>query len=786
MKILKRLYLLWFLPLLLYACTPAVQTKYLSTKSSSEHILSKETLLLNSSTPQLPMKQAVVLTDNDDAFESKLDMINRAQSRIDLVYYIYQDDYSSAVLTKALIEAARSGIHVRLLLDYFTNYPRLDYFSMLEHYGNQGIGSLQVRLYNRPTKNIIKDAVYLTLSCNKVMSTPEISDCRKAKFQEIERLFEGEITDPTLPYDYQNISNFNSGWSGMFLSGLYGKNPEVSLIAILEGQEIDLSQNTKKDLGPGEEKKIKGIHMDLAIRAGKVFWQARSSNPEQFQQKVAKLKLELAFALFGGKLNPLYDALRAYLPFGERPDREKFFRDWDYLTEFTHHKLLLVDGKEFQIGGRNIEDSYHMRPSPLVRKYLFMDTDVHAQLQAEEPAMSQTFERIWNFTPMVAGLDDIRQHAPNEFLLAHQEAKETCEPLHPAKDDAKFQACYERAFADAKKLDGRIQELYQNMLAKVEMFRQKYRPSDVTQRGPSFSLDPTAEIYYIENLPFERPEEGQRPFRSYGARNGLEGESGKYIHNLWLTAIRNVCRMSNAQHPQEIIIHNAYLFVPSNMLKLIGDMVDGKMDCRHVHVRIVTNSPETTDLNIINLAARYSSKALLTYYQQYRAPERAATFSYYEYKSPKKDSGQADRSLHSKVMVFGPDMFIGSANADVRSYMMDSNNGVYIQNAPQLVSSYKAWVTDLTNDPKQITNKTGYLAKTTVDQMLAEDTAMITALLKRVAGGGKLERKVSLEDLAKRLARILETIYTLTTSLLEESKPDEEAQREFNALFKVL
>ena len=133
--------------------------------------------------------------------------------------------------------------------------------------------------------------------------------------------------------------------------------------------------------------------MDLAIRAGRVFWEARSSNPEHFQQKVAELKLELAFALFGGKLNPLYDALRAYLPFGERPDREKFFRDWDYLTEFTHHKLLLVDGKEFQIGGRNIEDSYHMSPSPLVRKYLFMDTDVHAELQAEEPAMSQSFER---------------------------------------------------------------------------------------------------------------------------------------------------------------------------------------------------------------------------------------------------------------------------------------------------------------------------------------------------------------------------------------------------------
>jgi hypothetical protein len=304
------------------------------------------------------MKQAVVLTDNDDAFESKLEMINRAQKSIDLVYYIYQDDYSSAVLTQALIESARSGIHVRLLLDYFTNYPRLDYFSMMEHYGNQGIGSLRVRFYNRPTKNIIKDAVYLTLGCGKVMATPELSGCREAKFQEIDRLFEEEGTNLSLPYDYQNISNFNSGGSGMFLSGLYGKNPEVSVIAILEGQEIDLSQFKKKGQEPQEEKKIEGKQMDLAIRAGKVFWEARSSNPEQFQQKVAELKLDMAFALFGEKLNPLYDALGAYLPFGDRPDQDKYFRDWDYLTEFTHHKLLLIDGKEFQIGGRNIEDSY--------------------------------------------------------------------------------------------------------------------------------------------------------------------------------------------------------------------------------------------------------------------------------------------------------------------------------------------------------------------------------------------------------------------------------------------
>ena len=53
-------------------------------------------------------------------------------------------------------------------------------------------------------------------------------------------------------------------------------------------------------------------------------------------------------------------------------------RDWEYLTDYLHHKLLLVDQRHVQLGGRNVEDSYHMRPIPLTTKYVFMDTDLHA------------------------------------------------------------------------------------------------------------------------------------------------------------------------------------------------------------------------------------------------------------------------------------------------------------------------------------------------------------------------------------------------------------------------
>ncbi len=775
----------WLLPLLVVACTSPIKTNYLSADSASGNTISNETVLLNSSTPRLESRQGVVLTDNDDAFESKLAMVARAQKSIDLAYYIFHDDFSSSTLSQALIEAAQRGVHVRMLLDYFTNYERLDYLSMLEEYGNQGAGSLEVRLYNRPTKNIIKDAVFLTMGCGELNPEPDLSACGDAKFTEIDRLFEEEGPKTSAPYDYQNLSNFNSGGSGVFLSGLYGKYPEVSVLAVLEGQNIDLAAFKSKDQAPKKKKKIEGKDIDRALAAGRVFWQARAGNPKRFQQLVARFKLEMAFALYGEKLHPLYDALTAYLPVERRERSQEVLRDWDYITEFTHHKLLLVDDREFQLGGRNIEDSYHVSPTPLVEKYLFMDTDVHVELRAEEPAMGRAFERIWNFTPMVAPLANVREHAPNDFLVAHRRAKAVCKELHPTTDDPEYRACYGREFSATGDLYRRLTKHYEDMRMKADTFRKEYRPPSSTERWPRFAVDPTAEVYYVENLPFERPKPGTVPTRSYGARNGLEGESGKYIHNLWLAAMRNACNLASAENPQRIIFHNAYLFMPSNMLHTVGRMFDGQIDCRHVHLTVVTNSPETTDLNVINLAARYSAKALANYYLTHRDPKRAATFTYYEYASQSKETGKADRSLHSKVMVFGPDIYIGSANADVRSYMMDTNNGVFIRSAPNLVSAYSAWVDELSADPHRITNKTGYLAETTVEELLAKDTAFITARLKRAAGP-ELEAKVSIEDLSERLSRILKAINELTTEILKERKPDGEAQRKFNALFKVL
>ena len=104
----------------------------------------------------------MVIADNDAAFLNKLRLVEQAGQSIDLMYYIYADDYSSSTLSSALIAATGRGVKVRMLVDYQTNYKRLDLFSLLE---KEGGGNLKVRFYNRPTKNIVENAVYMTMGC---------------------------------------------------------------------------------------------------------------------------------------------------------------------------------------------------------------------------------------------------------------------------------------------------------------------------------------------------------------------------------------------------------------------------------------------------------------------------------------------------------------------------------------------------------------------------------------------------------------------------------------------
>ena len=87
------------------------------------------------------------------SFEERLEMIESAKSSIDVEYFIYRADTSGKIFTQALINRAKEGIKVRLLLDYFLikNVITTFHADELAKYG------IEVKYYNpTSTLNLIK------------------------------------------------------------------------------------------------------------------------------------------------------------------------------------------------------------------------------------------------------------------------------------------------------------------------------------------------------------------------------------------------------------------------------------------------------------------------------------------------------------------------------------------------------------------------------------------------------------------------------------------------------
>ena len=108
----------------------------------------KDTALTNKKLQQISsaairakdVQKVDILMDNNEAFDSKLEIIRNAKQTLNLVYFIYATDHSTSHLSKELIKAAKRGVKVQILVDYITNYSNLDFFKMLEREGSQGAG----------------------------------------------------------------------------------------------------------------------------------------------------------------------------------------------------------------------------------------------------------------------------------------------------------------------------------------------------------------------------------------------------------------------------------------------------------------------------------------------------------------------------------------------------------------------------------------------------------------------------------------------------------------------
>ena len=63
--------------------------------------------------------EIVLLNHGLSSLEERLEMIENAQTSIDVEYFIFNLDQSGRMFTQALVEKAKQGVKVRMLLDYF-------------------------------------------------------------------------------------------------------------------------------------------------------------------------------------------------------------------------------------------------------------------------------------------------------------------------------------------------------------------------------------------------------------------------------------------------------------------------------------------------------------------------------------------------------------------------------------------------------------------------------------------------------------------------------------------
>ncbi len=758
----KRTHVVIFYVFFLVICASCASNSYLSDESRGD-AFSDETALRHSSGEALEFSSARVITANDEAFLSKLSMVESARSSIDLAYYIFADDETSSAFASALIDAAQRGARVRMLLDYSSAYANLDFYSMMQAEGSKGSGSFEVRFYNRPTRNIVMDAAYLSLRCSEIGAA---TDCSAAKMAEIAARFDAETIDG-IPAADLGISNLDIYGSGVFLSGLYGKHPELMALAVMQGREFAEGNSA------GASAMLD--HLPALVRLAKIYWRARTGN--LFQRLVARIQLAIIAVRAADFVNPLYEAVSENLPI-ERRDLAESLRDWEYVTDYLHQKLLLVDGRLIQLGGRNIEDTYHLRQDQLESGLRFMDTDVRIETVSGGASVSSAFERLWNFRTMVATLDEVRRHAPND-VLANRSAFEYAREQCPTTDEI----CFEREFAGtALSVTQREARHREEMQRNAKHFDSTLRPDMRDPAPSSIDIDAGAKLYYIENIPFSGRHGAELGGRSYGAINGREAWSGKRIHSVVLQSLESACRSATAEMPMRVVVNNAYFFPPSNLVDAVARMLDGRRPCRHVHIDIVTNSRETTDLQIVNTFGRHIAFAFSDYLRSIRDVDDGATLRYYEMQP---GDGPVQASLHSKVWIIGDDVIIGSANADVRSYMMDANNAVLIRDAPQVRSSLLAMIDATLADPGRARNLTAYYESTTHDQIIEEDRRAFRAIIDGIGAADRLS-DAQKDEVVQRFAALLGQIYRLTIDGLSGNLKSAEQQARFNRIFKLI
>jgi len=219
------------------------------------------------------------------------------------------------------------------------------------------------------------------------------------------------------------------------------------------------------------------------------------------------------------------------------------------------------------------------------------------------------------------------------------------------------------------------------------------------------------------------------------------------------------------------------------MMLAFKALIDGSNDCRHVTLNIITNSVDTTDLVPVNILASHSLKAFADFYTKQFNKNRSATIRYFEYQKTE----DKPLSLHSKVTLFNDALVIGSANLDVRSYFMDTNNALVIEDDSELINQYQQYLEARINSPDLLKLKNVELSSKTFEMMAVNDRQLLQASLDKYAVQNRLS-KTQHQALIQKMEELTTAAYQLTKRLLESDSSLEQQRisERFYQLFKTI
>jgi hypothetical protein len=117
--------------------------------------------------------------------------------------------------------------------------------------------------------------------------------------------------------------------------------------------------------------------------------------------------------------------------------------------------------------------------------------------------------------------------------------------------------------------------------------------------------------------------------------------------------------------------------------------------------------------------------------------------------------------------------------------MMDTNNGVFIGNAPGMRRRYLAWLDDTLADPAAAVELTGHMAKLTLEQMLETDREKAQAFLARKLAD-RFEGEPPLGPALDELESVLANIYGLSVKGLRGGLGASVAWERYDRLLKLM